>query len=122
MALSATTEVTVARSGGLLTGPQTIGPFSYENTDAPEAQTTQSFAAGVFEAVSVPEQTGSAAISGVIIVPPPGNTGAITVKGITGDTGIPLHKTRATGPIYFDGTPSFGLLCVNTSVMTFIWV
>ncbi len=30
------------------------------------------------------------------IIPPSGNTNLITLKGVTGDTGVPLHKTDPT--------------------------
>lgn len=41
------------------------------------------------------------------IVPPSGNTVLLTLKGVTGDTGVPLHKTDPT---------SFG---VDTTLATF---
>ncbi len=41
--------------------------------------------------VTVP--TGATA---VLITPPAGNTVLVTLKGVTGDTGVPLHKTFPT--------------------------
>jgi hypothetical protein len=32
----------------------------------------------------------------VVIQPPSGNTILVTFKGVTGDTGVPLHKTQPT--------------------------
>ncbi len=41
------------------------------------------------------------------IVPPSGNTVLLTLKGVTGDTGVPLHKTDPT---------SFG---IDSTLVTF---
>jgi len=46
---------------------------------------------------------------GFTIIPPSGNTTLITLKGVTGDTGVPLHLTDPTS-IGLDSTES-----------TFIW-
>lgn len=35
-------------------------------------------------------------VTGVMIIPPAGNVNLITLKGVTGDTGIPLHFTDPT--------------------------
>lgn len=41
--------------------------------------------------ITVP--TGGTMVSAVTIVPPVGNTVILTLKGVNGDTGIPLHLT-----------------------------
>lgn len=35
-------------------------------------------------------------VTALTIIPPSGNTSLITLKGVTGDTGIPLHLTDPT--------------------------
>lgn len=35
-------------------------------------------------------------VTGLLIIPPSGNTALMTLKGVTGDTGIPLHLTNHT--------------------------
>jgi hypothetical protein len=35
-------------------------------------------------------------ITGLTIIPPAGNTSVMTLKGVAGDTGIPLHVTDPT--------------------------
>lgn len=35
-------------------------------------------------------------VTGLMIIPPSGNTSLITLKGVTGDTGIPIHFTDPT--------------------------
>lgn len=105
------------------TGSNTINVGPLENTDAPLATTTQSFGAATFAAVTFPALIGSAVVKGVIIKPPSTNTGAITLKGVTGDTGIPIHKTEATMIRFASVTASnFGILCVDACVIEFEWL
>lgn len=42
--------------------------------------------------ITVPSVTGFTVV-GVTIIPPAGNTQTLTLKGVTGDTGVPLHLT-----------------------------
>ena len=51
--------------------------------------------------ISVP--TGGTAPTAVLIIPPSGNTQLMTLKGVTGDTGVPIHKTDPTN-IALDST------------------
>ena len=44
--------------------------------------------------ITVP--TGGTTPTAVTIIPPAGNTNLITLKGVTGDTGVALHKTDPT--------------------------
>lgn len=46
-----------------------------------------------------------AGFAAVTIVPPAGNTNLITLKGVTGDTGVPLHLTDPSS-IGLDSTES----------------
>lgn len=86
------------------------------NTSAPDTNTTQSFTAATFAAVTIP--TGA---TGVIVVPPDDNTGNITQKGITGDTGNSLGAI--TEPFYLPlaSGASLGFLCVNAIALEFVW-
>lgn len=77
---------------------------------------TQSFAAATFAAITVP-----ASSTAMLIIPPSTNVGAITLKGVTGDTGVKLHQTKPTC-IALDATPSVGLLCANLTVVTIIFM
>lgn len=38
--------------------------------------------------------TFASGLEGLIVIPPSANTVALTLKGVTGDTGIPLHPTN----------------------------
>src|SRR6266446_2178447 len=48
-----------------------------------------------FNAITVPVSTGLT-VKGVILQPPPTNAIALTLKGVTGDTGIALSKLNPT--------------------------
>jgi hypothetical protein len=116
---TSTVTLTVQKTA-LLPGGQ-LGPFTYvfTNAGAPDNVTTQAFAANTFAAVVIP-----AGSLGVIIQPPSGNAGVITLKGVTGDTGVQIPLTTpfpmlltAAGII-----AGFGLLCVNNTTVEFIWI
>lgn len=122
MAALSSLTISGSTTGDLVSG-DIIGPTTLTNADAPVAKTTQSFAAATFAAVTFPALIGSSVIKGVIIQPPATNAGAITLKGVTGDTGIPLHLTEPT-ILRFPSisASSFGLLCANLTVCEFKWL
>lgn len=114
MPVLATITVTGTKTG-LETGSTAIAPAVITNATSVANTTTQSFAAATFAAVTVP--TGAV---GVIIKPPAANLGTITMKGVTGDTGIPLHKTNAHMQSLEVGA-TFGILCSALTVIEFCW-
>jgi hypothetical protein len=97
-----------------------IGPHTITNTAAPESRTQQTFAAGVYEAITVPDLVSGQAIKGVIIIPPTDNTGTILLKGATGDVGVSLGKTDPF-PLPLFSTTNLGLLCSANTTLTFDW-
>lgn len=48
-------------------------------------------------------------INGVDIIPPAGNTTSITLKGVAGDTGVPLHLTATSRVGLASGTTTLNL-------------
>jgi|SRR5688572_8488784 len=57
----------------------------------------------------------------VTILPPAGNTNLITLKGVNGDTGVPLHKTDPTS-IGLDSTVvTFVLNAAAETTVRLIW-
>lgn len=72
-----------------------------ENEDSPGDVDVLTLAAGA-NTITLP--TGGTTVTGATIVPPSTNTATITLKGVTGDTGIILSKTDPTS-ITFDTTP-----------------
>ncbi len=65
-----------------------------ENTVSPAETIIQTLASGA-NTITAPVVSGLV-VTGLTIIPPAGNTHLITLKGITGDTGVPLHLTDPT--------------------------
>ena len=89
MATTANVTITVVTSGDIVIND------SYkitENTASPAQSEYIDLASGT-NTITLPTG-GSATVVGVIIIPPAGNTNLIIAKGVTGDTGIPLHLTN----------------------------
>ena len=72
-----------------------------------------------FNSVAVP--TGSGAV-GVTIVPPAGNTQTLTLKGVTGDTGVLLHKTDPTSLAIDSSVTAIGITAgASITGVRFFW-
>lgn len=69
-----------------------------------------------FQAFTVP--TGATA---VLIIPVAGNAQTLTLKGVTGDTGIALHITNPT-VVALGSTPSIGLTTGGSTGFTIVWM
>jgi hypothetical protein len=61
------------------------------NASSPAQNEIKSLTTG---ANTITPPSGGTAPNGVIIVPPAANTVALTLKGVTGDTGVGLHLTH----------------------------
>lgn len=72
--------------------------------------------------ITVP--TGGAAVPvGVWVIPPTGNAVAMTVKGVTGDTGILIHLTNAHYQSLASGVATFVLNAASSITgVRLIWV
>lgn len=70
--------------------------------------------------ITVP--TGGTTPTAVTIMKPAGNTVLITLKGVTGDTGVPLHKTDPDS-ISLDSTTATFVLTAASQIIgvTLIW-
>lgn len=101
---------------GLPSGTRAVDASITAPTTAVDTTTTQSFAAATFAAITVP--TGATAM---LIIPPSSNAGTITLKGVTGDTGVALSKTLPSA-IALGSTPSVGLLCSALTVVTLVFM
>jgi hypothetical protein len=59
---------------------------------------------------------------GVLIIPPSTNANALTLKGVAGDTGVPISKTDIT----YIGLGATGTFVINAAALTsgvrFIWL
>lgn len=92
MSITATRTVTVGFSGDIAYGPQ---PFSaLDNLVSPGQTDLTSFVSGA-NTITAPVVSG-VVVTGLTIIPPAGNTTAMTMKGVSGDSGFPIHKTDPT--------------------------
>jgi len=68
-----------------------------------------------------PPTAGGTTPTAVTIIPPSGNAQTITLKGVTGDTGVPLHKTDPS-TIALGGVATFVLTAgVGITGVRLIW-
>lgn len=100
---------------GLPSGTRAVDATITAPTTAVDGAISQTFTAATFAAITVPAGT-----TAILIIPPSTNVGAITLKGVTGDTGIALHKTLPT--VLAVSTPTLGLLCANTTVIQIVFM
>lgn len=77
-----------------------------DNADAPGTLELVTLASGA-NTITVP--TGGATVTGCTIIPPTGNTTNITLKGVTGDTGVQLHDSDPTSLAIDPGVVNFVL-------------
>lgn len=61
--------------------------------------------------------TGGSVVKSATIIPPSGNTQSITIKGVTGDTGLVLSLTEPT-TLTFKATPATTFLIVTGGIIT----
>jgi hypothetical protein len=99
MAVTASRVVTVTYAGDV-NGNNTLPAAA--NAVSPGSVTVHTLNAGD-NTITVP--TGGTTVKGATIVPPAGNAQAITLKGVGGDTGIPLSKLDPTS-IAFETAPA----------------
>lgn len=100
---------------GLSAGTRAVDVSIVAGASAVGDSITASFAVG-FTAV-VPPATATAAL----IIPPTANTNGITLKGVTGDTGIPISKTQPTVLTFVAGS-TFGLtVATGATTLTIVY-
>jgi hypothetical protein len=81
-----------------------------DNTVSPGMNVIQSLVLGA-NTITAPVVTGIV-VTGLTIIPPSGNTNLITLKGIAGDTGVPLHLTN---PSHIPLNTTFVSLVLNAA-------
>ena len=108
MSVSATRTITIVYSGDV-TGTETIA--AAVNAASPGSVEIKSLASGL-NTITVP--TGGATVTCCTIFPPVGNTVSITLKGVTGDTGIRIHNTDPTAIAIDPSATTFVLTTGNT--------
>lgn len=101
-------------------GTQPIVPDTLLNQYSPMKVETQDLTNGVDTTITVPTKA-----SGVLIIPPSGNTLGLTLKGIAADTGVVSGKLGFI-LLSFDATPIASFVLKNTGGSTmsgvqFVW-
>jgi hypothetical protein len=108
MTVTAERKVTVALTGSFVA---TNEFNAASNTLSPGQVALTTLAPG---ANTITPPTGGSSPQGVTIIPPTGNTLSITLKGITGDTGVGLHLTDPTSLGLASTTATFVLTASST--------
>ena len=103
MAVTATRAVTITYSVDVA-GTETLSAAS--NAASPGSVEIKTLASG-FNTITLP--TGGATVVSCTIVPPAANTTSITLKGVTGDTGLRIHNTDPTTVTFHSDVTTFGL-------------
>jgi hypothetical protein len=81
---------------GVPFGQVNVGPFSLAMNAGNNLQMTNITLASGANTITVPTWA-----VGMLIIPTVTNVTGLTLKGVTGDTGIPLSPSNPTGPITF---------------------
>ena len=106
MSVTAVRSISVAYSGDESAVGAGTGPVQSTNSDAPSAGAYLVNLSSGFNTITLP--TGKT-VYGVDIYPPSGNTTTLTLKGITGDTGVALHLTKPTSIAFASSVTTFGI-------------
>lgn len=104
MAVQSTRSNVITYTGDV-TGTQTVNAAA--NVASPGSIEVQALASGA-NTITVPSSTG-VTVTACTVIPPSGNTTSITLKGVTGDTGIRLHNTDPTTIAIYSDVTSFCL-------------
>lgn len=109
MATTAARTILIVQTGDV-TGTETLAAAS--NAAASGSVTMHTLASG---ANTITAPTGGSTLSGATIVPPSSNTQTLTLKGVTGDTGVLLHKTDPTS-LALDSTDTTFVLTAGGTI------
>lgn len=108
MAVTAARTVLINYTGDV-TGSLALAAAS--NASSPGSVEIKTLASGA-NTITLP--TGGSTVVACTIVPPTANTTAITLKSVTGDTGIRLHNTDPTTVTFHTTETSFCLTAGST--------
>lgn len=116
MAVTATRTQTIAFSGDIAGSEITSAAT---NAASPGQIQLLSLASG---ANTITAPTGGSTPAACTIIPPTGNAVSLTIKGVTGDTGIRIHNTDPTTIAVDSSVASFCLTAGNTVTgLRLIW-
>src|SRR5258708_6678114 len=117
MAGTATLTITGTMTGGI-TGSEVFAQNSFTNTAAVEYVQPVSLSNGA-NTITVP-----AGSKGFYLITAAGNTSVITLKGLTGDTGIAIAPAGIVAMQFASSPPANFVITVTTSTTTcnIIWI
>lgn len=98
--------------------------FSLFNRNSPCAPQSIDLISGA-NTISTSNCPALATAAGVFIIPPPGNGTTLTLKGVTGDTGIAIAFTGAPTFLSLTNTPPASFVLTASSTLTgliLVWV
>lgn len=107
MAVASVRTITITYTGDV-TGTETVSAAT--NAASPGSVTIHTLSAGA-NTITPPSTTTTCAV----IVPPTGNVQTLTLKGVTGDTGVPLSLTDPTS-IALPATPGTFVLTAGGTI------
>ena len=113
MAISGTRAIVIGFSGDIAVQSNSFAAAA--NASSPGEIEPKALANG-FNEIDVP--TGAKAVT---IIPPSGNTVTLTLKGVTGDTGIGLHLTDPTSIGLATGVTTIGITTSDTVTVRLVW-
>lgn len=117
MAISAARFISITFSGDQ---GYNVAPAAAANAASPASQELKNLASGD-NTITVPSSA-PAVVTAVTIVPPSGNTQALTLKGIGADTGFKIHKTDPSSIALDPTTASFVINAAGTVTgMRLVW-
>ena len=116
MAVTSTRKVTVTYTGDVAAS---LAFSAASNASSPGDVEILTLASGA-NTITLP--TGGSSVKGATIILPSGNTQTLTLKGVTGDTGVALHKTDPTS-ISFDTTVTSFVLTAGGTItgLRIVW-
>lgn len=101
--------------------------FQGQNGEMVNFELTNPFSPAVVQAISLISGANTinatncpaiATAAGVMILPPPANGTTLTLKGVTGDTGLPIAFTGAPTVISFANPPPTSFVLTASSTLT----
>ena len=107
MAITSSVTIRVQFSGDITTS---IIQSALDNAVSPGESDIISLALGA-NTITAPVVSGII-VTGLMIIPPAGNINLMTLKGVAGDTGIPLHLTN---PTFIPLNTTFVSLVINAA-------
>jgi hypothetical protein len=112
MAVNATRNVTIVYAGDVV-GVESLDAAA--NASSPGQVQIIALASG---ANTITPPAGAKAVT---IVPPAANVITLTLKGVTGDTGVGLHLTDPTSIALASAASTFVITTSNTVTLRFFW-